>query len=66
MIRGSDIPLIVSHAAYRCEEWNNPDEITNQIEYARAKKSYLGSAFYGYSAIRTNTGGVADCLKEIY
>ena len=65
-LEGSDIPLIVSHAAYRCEEWNNPDEITNQIEYARAKKSYLGSAFYGYSAIRTNTGGVADCLREVY
>ncbi len=65
-LEGSDIPLIISHAAYRCEEWSSPDEITNQIQYARAKKSYLGSAFYGYSAIRSNTGGVADCLKEVY
>ncbi len=62
----SDIPLIVSHAAYRTEEWSSPDEITNQVEYARTKKSYLGSAFYGYSAIKANTGGVADCLSKIY
>ena len=65
-LAGTDIPLIISHAAYRTEEWSSPDEITNQIRYARAKKSYLGSAFYGYSAIKANTGGVADCLKEIY
>ncbi len=65
-LEGSGIPLIVSHAAYRTEEWSSPDEITNQIEYARAKKSYIGSAFYGYSAIKANTGGVADCLGEVY
>lgn len=65
-LEGSGIPLIVSHAAYRTEEWSSPDEITNQIEYARAKKSYLGSAFYGFSAIKANTGGVADCLSEVY
>ncbi|MBR6514057.1 MAG: family 10 glycosylhydrolase [Clostridia bacterium] len=65
-LEGSDIPLIVSHAAYRTEEWDSPREITEQVEYARTKKSYLGSAFYGYSSIKANTGGVADCLKEVY
>ncbi|MBR4881607.1 MAG: family 10 glycosylhydrolase [Clostridia bacterium] len=65
-LSGSGIPLIVSHAAYRSEEWSSPDEIANQVRYARSKKSYIGSAFYGYSAIKANTGGVADCLKEVY
>ncbi len=66
VLEGTGIPLIVSHAAYRTEEWSDKDEISKQIEYARAKKSYLGSAFYGYSAIKANTGGVADCLREVY
>lgn len=62
----TDIPLIVSHGAYRTEEWSDKDEIAKQIEYARTKPTYLGSAFYGYSAIKANTGGVADCLGRVY
>lgn len=62
----SGIPLIVSHGAYRAEEWGIPDEISNQVEYARTKSAYLGSAMYGYSAIKANLGGVADCLNGIY
>lgn len=65
-LSGTDIPLIISHGAYRTEEWNDPMEISNQVEYARSKPSYLGSAYYGYSAIKANTGGVTDCLKEVY
>lgn len=65
-LKGTDIPLIVSHGAYRTEEWNDPNEIGAQIEYARTKPSYIGSAMYGYSAIKANACGVSDCLKEVY
>ena len=65
-LKDSGIPLIVSHGAYRSEEWTDSKEISRQIEYARSKSSYLGSAFYGYAAIEANSGGIADCLKEVY
>ncbi len=65
-LAGSNIPLIISHGAYRAEEWGIPDEISRQVEYARTKSAYLGSAMYGYSAIIANSGGVADCIKEVY
>lgn len=63
---GSGIPLIVSHGAYRIEEWQNVGEFSHQIEYARTKKSYIGSAMYGYCAIKENSCGISDCLKSIY
>ncbi|MBQ4561622.1 MAG: family 10 glycosylhydrolase [Clostridia bacterium] len=62
----TDIPLIVSHGAYRAGEWSSPTEISDQIEYARQKKSYMGSAFYGYSAIKANSNGICQCFKEVY
>lgn len=65
-LSGSDIPLIVSHGAYRVEEWGKQEEIQNQVEYARNKASYLGSAMYGYSSVYDNSCGVAECLKELY
>lgn len=65
-LRGSGIELIVSHGAYRIEEWGNAEEFSKQIEYARAKESYIGSAMYGYSAIKANSLGISDCLKALY
>ncbi len=62
----TDIPLIVSHAAYRVSEWENSGELTRQIEYARTKESYIGSAMYGYAAIINNQNGILDCFKAVY
>ncbi len=62
----TDIPLIISHAAYRAEEWDNQNEIADQVEYARTKSSYRGSAMYGYSAVSANTNAVADSIRSVY
>ncbi|MBE6686253.1 MAG: hypothetical protein E7591_03380 [Ruminococcaceae bacterium] len=65
-LSGTDIPLIISHAVYKIPAWQTSKEIRDQIEYARTKKSYIGSAFYGYSEISKNTEDICAVFKEIY
>ena len=61
------IPLLISHAAYRYNEWESPEGImTSQINNAKMYEVYEGSLFYGYKDISENTFGIADELKKIY
>ncbi|MBR5515336.1 MAG: family 10 glycosylhydrolase [Clostridia bacterium] len=65
-LKDTNIPLIISHAVYKIPQWETSTEIQNQIEYARTKESYLGSAFYGYTQITDNTEGICEVFNRIY
>ncbi len=63
---GTNVDLLISHAAYRSAEWNSSNEILLQIEYARSEASYRGSIHYGYSAIKANDMNLQEQLKTAY
>lgn len=65
-LQGTDIALIISHAAYKVPEWGSSAEISEQIEYAKAKPSYRGSALYGYSVLKENSNSICEALKKVY
>ena len=66
-IDNTGVPLLVSHAAYRYSEWENPSGIiTSQVENAEGYEIYRGSMFYGYEEIAANTYGITDELKKLY
>lgn len=62
----TDTLLIISHAAYKAEEWDDPNELSRQIDYARKKPSCIGSAIYGYAVIKENYEGICEALAQIY
>lgn len=67
MLRDSGVPLLISHAAYRYEEWESPAGImTSQVENASLYEEYKGSIYYGYEEIANNTFGITDELKALY
>ncbi len=57
--------LLISHAIYDYENWSNPNEMRNQIVFARAEISYRGSLFYGYPQLKENTLGVTDEIRSV-
>ncbi len=44
------VDLIISHALYLAPGWEK-GELSSQVSYAREKRSYCGSTFYGYAAL---------------
>lgn len=67
MLRDSGVPLLISHAAYRYEEWESPQGImTSQVENAAQYEEYKGSIYYGYEEIANNAFGITDELKALY
>ncbi len=66
-LEGTGTALLVSHAAYRYDEWESPSGImTSQIENAGSYDNYRGSLFYGYEEIAGNKEGITDELKKAY
>ncbi len=66
-LEGTGTALLVSHAAYRYDEWESPSGImTSQVENAGSYYNYRGSIFYGYEEIAGNKEGIADELKKLY
>ncbi len=64
---GTGVKLLISHGAYRYEEWEEPKgEITRQIEYSRSALAYRGSILYGYKALQGNASGIADEVKRVF
>lgn len=70
VVSGTKVKLFIGHAAYKLNsddnDWKNPDEITKQIAYARAKKGYGGSVFFRYGNIKENLIGIKDLLTSFY
>ncbi len=63
----TDVPLLISHAAYRYSEWEEPSGIMlSQVENAKTYEVYKGSIYYGYEEISKNTFGITDELKKLY
>ena len=65
-VADTDVKLLISHAAYQAEAWGSPSEFTEQIEYARALRSYGGSLFYGLAAIQADDGSIRAQLASAY
>lgn len=66
-LTGTEVPLLISHGAYRYSEWEFPSGImTSQVNNAKMYEVYEGSLFYGYNEIADNTYGIAEELKKMY
>ena len=60
------VDLWIAHASYNYETWNTKGEMENQISFAREKRAYRGSLFYGYDAIAQNTLGLREELQSAF
>ena len=65
-VEDTDVRLLISHAAYQAGTWGDSSEYAEQVEYARTKRPYYGSIYYGYAAINGNEAGIADAFAKIY
>lgn len=66
-LKDTGTAFLVSHAAYRYEEWDSPSGIiTSQVENAAGYEDYRGSIFYGYEEISNNTEGITEEIKKLY
>lgn len=64
---GSDVELLISHGTYKYDEWESPEnEMRCQIEFARSQLSYKGSILYGYEALKNNSHGLMDEIKDVF
>ena len=67
VIEGTEVKLMVSHAAYRYSQWDSPGgTMKYQVSYAKEKQNYGGGIFYGYAEIASDTAGISTELREIY
>ncbi len=67
ILDGSDVKLLVSHGAYRYDDWESPEnQIRCQVEFARGQLSYRGSILYGYAALKANSHGLLDEVTDLY
>ncbi len=65
-LEGSEVDLLISHAAYRSTDWQSDEEIRNQVSYARSERAYQGSVHYGYAAIAANEQGLQEQLLGLH
>ncbi len=65
-LEGTDVDLMVSHAAYQSTTWNSDSEIMEQVSFARSERAYQGSIHYGYAAIKANEMNLQGQLKSLY
>lgn len=66
-LRGTSCRFVVSHGAYRYDEWPSPaGEMTRQVSLAAKYENYYGSVFYGYDEIYRNLHGITDELRAMY
>lgn len=66
-VEGTDVKLVISHAAYRAGSFEQGgEEIAQQIRFARDFDGAGGNIQYGYADIVKNTSGVADAIMCLY
>lgn len=56
--------LYIGQAAYRIKDWDNSDELINQIKYNREFKEVKGSIFFSYSSLVKNPKGILEKIKN--
>ncbi|MCI8590348.1 MAG: family 10 glycosylhydrolase [Clostridiales bacterium] len=65
-VEGTDVKLLISHAAYQANDWASKTEFSEQVTYAEKLKNYRGSIFYGLAAIEANDADIALQLRDVY
>ncbi len=64
---GTGVKLLVSHAAYMYESWEEPEgELTKQIEFSRNALNYRGSILYGYEAIDKDLANIRQEISRVF
>ncbi len=67
LLDGSDVKLLISHGVYNYDTWESPEsEIRNQVEFARSELMYRGSILYGYEALKNNSHGLLDEVRDVF
>lgn len=67
ILDGSDVKLLVSHGAYRYDDWESPEnQMRCQVEFARGQLAYRGSILYGYATLKANSHGLFDEVADLY
>ncbi len=67
LLDGSNVKLLISHGVYNYDTWESPEsEIRNQIEFARSELMYRGSILYGYEALKNNSHGLFDEVRDVF
>lgn len=67
LLDGTDIDLIVSHGVYNYDTWENAEnELRCQVEFARSELAYRGSILYGYAALKNNSQGLMDEVRDVF
>ena len=56
--------LYIGQAAYRIKDWENSDELINQIKYNRLFSEVKGSIFFSYSSLVKNPKGILEKIKN--
>lgn len=56
--------LYIGQAAYRIKDWENSDELINQIKYNRLFSEVKGSIFFSYSSLVKNSKGILEKIKN--
>ncbi len=66
-VDGTDVKLVISHAAYKAADFAlGGEEVAQQIVYARQFMGSCGSIQYGYSDIAKNSAGLQDALCSVF
>lgn len=71
-VQGKNVHLYIGHGAYKLgdssygEAWSNPEEIPNQIKYARENENVKGSSFFSLRTFKANPLQLQNKVKELY
>lgn len=67
-VKDRNVHLYIGHAVYKIAantpEWDNPDEIPNQINFNQQFPEVKGSVFFSISDLLRNPLGIADRLQN--
>ncbi len=67
LLDGTGIKLLISHGVYNYDTWESPEnELRNQVGFARSELTYKGSILYGYAALKANSHGLLDEVREVF
>ena len=62
---GTGVKLYINHGVYKYDEGEmQSGEMARQIEFSKQLYSYHGGMYFGYAALKNNTGGVLDEINS--
>lgn len=73
VVKGTNCQLYIGHANYKYtdnsswdKDWQNPNEIGNQLKFNSQYKEIQGSSFFSLKHLRLNKFSVTDIIKNEY